>query len=127
MIIDIIVILKLYLIFQLITRVSVLCTHVRIETPCVLIQTHYIRLNKLYIIDESIRKIITLPYQVELARQFLTHFFHSSLSSIAVFNSFTLHSVSSMCWSAYVPLFLSPWVGCHRIVSDAISHLFLQQ
>ena len=53
--------------------------------------------------------IYTLPYKVELARQFLTLFFHSSLSSIAVFNSFTLHSVSSMSWSTYVlrgrPLF----------------------
>ena len=54
MIIDIIVILKCYLIFYSIdnegtsSRVSVFGTHVRIRTP-------YIPLYKLYIIDESIR------------------------------------------------------------------------
>ena len=36
-------------------------THVRIHTFCVIIRTPYIPLNKLYIIDESIRQItITL-------------------------------------------------------------------
>ena len=50
MIIDIIVILKLYF-----------GTHVRIRIPCVIIRTPYITLDKLCIIDESIRKItITL-------------------------------------------------------------------
>ena len=47
MIIDIIVILKLYLIDR---------GHgYRIRTPCVIIRTPYIPLDKLYIIDESIR------------------------------------------------------------------------
>ena len=53
MIIDIIVILKFYLIFKfhrIKNGVSVFGTHVRIRTP-------YIPLDKLYIIDESIRKI----------------------------------------------------------------------
>ena len=41
--------------------VSVFGTHVRIRTPCVIIRTPYIPLNKLYSIDESIRQItITL-------------------------------------------------------------------
>ena len=41
--------------------VSVFGTHVRIRTPCVIIRTPYIPLDKLYIIDESIRHIkITL-------------------------------------------------------------------
>ena len=59
MIIDIIVILQFY--FSIDTWVSVFGTHVRIRTPCVIIWTPYIPLDKLYIIDESIRKItITL-------------------------------------------------------------------
>ena len=41
--------------------VSVFGTHVRIRIPCVIIRTPYIPLDKLYIIDESIRQItITL-------------------------------------------------------------------
>ena len=67
MIIDIIVILKFYLIFNSIDNGDV-----RIRYPCpntynvrrtsyVIIRTPYIPLDKLYIIDESIRKItITL-------------------------------------------------------------------
>ena len=40
---------------------SVFDTHVRIRTPCVIIRTPYIPLDKLYIIDESMRQItITL-------------------------------------------------------------------
>ena len=47
--------------FLLITIVSVFGTHVRILTPCVIIRTPYIPLDKLYSIDESIRQIkITL-------------------------------------------------------------------
>ena len=38
-------------------EVSVFGTHVRIRTPCVIIRTPYIPLDKLYIIDESIRQI----------------------------------------------------------------------
>ena len=42
-------------------RVSAFGTHVRIRTPCVMIRTPYITLDKLYIIDESIRQLtITL-------------------------------------------------------------------
>ena len=42
-------------------EMSVFGTHVRIRTPCIIIQTPYIPLDKLYIIDESIRQItITL-------------------------------------------------------------------
>ena len=41
--------------------VSVFGTHVRMRTPCVIIRTPYVLLDKLYIIDDSIRKItITL-------------------------------------------------------------------
>ena len=55
MIMDIIVILKFY------TGLFVFGTHVRIRTPCVIIMTPYIPLDKLYIIDESIIQItITL-------------------------------------------------------------------
>ena len=44
-----------------ITRMSVFGIHVRIRTSYVIIRTPYIPLDKLYIIDESIRKItITL-------------------------------------------------------------------
>ena len=40
---------------------SLLGTYVRISTPCVIIRTPYIPLDKLYIIDEPIRQItITL-------------------------------------------------------------------
>ena len=54
MIIDIIVILKCYLIFLFNTWVSVFGTHVRIRTVSV---GHpiYISLDQLYIIDEPIR------------------------------------------------------------------------
>ena len=49
------------LLIPYITGVSVFGTHVRIRTPCVIIRTPYIQLDKLYIIDESIRQItITL-------------------------------------------------------------------
>ena len=44
-----------------ITGVSVFGTHVRIQTPCVIIRTPYIPLDEHYIIDESIKQItITL-------------------------------------------------------------------
>ena len=56
MIIDIIMILKCKLLIPYITRVSVFGTHVRIRTPCVIIQKPYIPLDKLYSIDESIRQ-----------------------------------------------------------------------
>ena len=52
MIIDIIVILKCYLIDN---GVSVFGTHVRIRIPCVIIRKPYILQDKLYIIYESIR------------------------------------------------------------------------
>ena len=42
-------------VIQYITGVSVFGTRVRIRTPCVIIRTPYIPLNKLYIIDESKR------------------------------------------------------------------------
>ena len=43
-----------------IVNVSVLC-YFPLWTPCVIIRTPYIQLDKLYIIDESIRKLtITL-------------------------------------------------------------------
>ena len=49
------------LLIPYITGVSVFGTYVRIRTPCVIIRTSYIPLDKLYITDESIRKItITL-------------------------------------------------------------------
>ena len=52
---DIIVILKCYLIFFSIDNgVSVFATRVRIRTPFVIIRTPYIPLDKLYIIDEPI-------------------------------------------------------------------------
>ena len=51
--------------------VSVFGTHVRIRTPYVIIRTPYIPLDKLYIIDESIRQItITL---------FIIHFMNNLL------------------------------------------------
>ena len=54
--VDIIVILICYLIFYSIDNwVSVFETHVRIRAPCVIIRTPYIPLDKLYIIDESMR------------------------------------------------------------------------
>ena len=46
------------LLIPYITGVSVFGTHVRIRTHCVIIWTPYIPLDKLYIIDESIRQII---------------------------------------------------------------------
>ena len=61
MIIDIIVIFKFYYFVNIIDNVgptslvSVFGTHVRIRIPCVIIWTPYILLDKLYIIDESIR------------------------------------------------------------------------
>ena len=63
MIIDIIVILKLYLIIYTIDNgsvrrtLSVFGTHVRIRIPCVILWKNYIPLDKLYIIDESIRQL----------------------------------------------------------------------
>ena len=40
---------------------SVFGTHIRIRTPCDIIRTPYIPLDKLHVIDESIRQItITL-------------------------------------------------------------------
>ena len=36
--------------------IDIFGTHVRIRTPCVIIRTPYIPLDKLYIIDESIRQ-----------------------------------------------------------------------
>ena len=60
MIIDIIVILKLYLIFNSIDNRGVLFgTHVRIWTP-------YILLDKLYIIDESISQITITLFIINL-------------------------------------------------------------
>ena len=52
MIIDIIVILKFYLTFN-----SNFGHMYRIRTPCVIIRTPYISLDKLYIIYDSIRQI----------------------------------------------------------------------
>ena len=50
------------ILIPLITGVSVFGTHVRIWVPYVIIRTPYLPLDKLYIIDESIRQItITLP------------------------------------------------------------------
>ena len=56
MIIDIIVILKFYFVFYSIDNGCVVFgIHVQIRTQCVKIRTPYIPLDKLYIIDESIR------------------------------------------------------------------------
>ena len=77
MIIDIIVIFKFYLIFNSIDNggppsgVSVFGTHVRIRTPCVIIRTPYIPLNKLYIIDESIRKITITLFKINFIKNIL--------------------------------------------------------
>ena len=72
MIIDIIVILKFYLIFNSIDNgVSVFGTHVRIRTPCVIIRTPYIPLDKLYIIDESIRQITITLFKINFIKNIL--------------------------------------------------------
>ena len=71
MIIDIIVILKFDLLIPLITGVSVFGTHVRIQKPCVIIRTPYIPLDKLYIIDESIRQITITLYKINFIKNIL--------------------------------------------------------
>ena len=42
--------------------VSVLGTHVRIRTPCVIIRTPYIPIDKLYGIDDSIIQITIILF-----------------------------------------------------------------
>ena len=52
-----------------ITGVSVFGTHVRIWTPCIIIRIPYIwhpTLNKLYIIDESIRHITIILFIINV-------------------------------------------------------------
>ena len=48
--------------------VSVFGTHVRIRTPYVIIPTPYIPLDKLYIIDESIRQIIITSFIIHFMK-----------------------------------------------------------
>ena len=55
----------------LITGVSVFGTHVRIWTLCVIIRTSYIPLDKLYIIDESIRKITITLFIINFMKNIL--------------------------------------------------------
>ena len=45
-------------------EVSVFGTHVRIRKPFVIIRTPYIPLDKLYIIDESIRQITITLFKI---------------------------------------------------------------
>ena len=62
--------------------------------------------------------ITYLPYQVELARHFLTRSIHPFLSFIAVGISSILQPVSSRNWSMYVlsgcPRGRLLWFGCQR-------------
>ena len=48
--------------------VSVFGTRVRIRTPCFIIWTPYITLDKLYIINESIRKIIIILFIINIMK-----------------------------------------------------------
>ena len=59
------------LLIPYITGVSVYGTHVRIRTPYVIIRTPYIPLDKLYIIDESIRQITITLFIINFMKNIL--------------------------------------------------------
>ena len=59
------------LLIPYITGVSVFGTHVRIRKPCVIIRTPCIRLDTLYIIDESIRQITITLFIINFIKNLL--------------------------------------------------------